>query len=270
MSRLCRALVGISLIAIMTVCAGCRSRERSQIFVGRLEEAPSPPAAAEEAAEPTQRPAAIEAPSVGPQPAESPELTASAEEPGAYAEFMAEGYEKYAAGDHKGAARCFLQALAASKRAEAHYALGKAYRKAGESPSLVIYEFEQAVEADPKMTEAVNDLGVAYFSQRRFKDAERAFERAVGQKRSAKHLSNLGAAHYMVRNYSAAVEEFEEALLLDPGRPECFWYLAKIYTNTRQSGRAKRYWKKAIDAYGPASDWGRKGVEELEKLQAEE
>jgi len=216
-------------------------------------------------------------PSVGaprgvfPEPSDTVDLAAiSPEESGTYADFMLEGAARYIAADYRAAATSFLQALGVRPgSSEAHYNLAKAHRAVGESAALVTYELERAVEGKPMVADALRALGVSYFRQRRFKDAEGVFARAVSERRTAENLSNLGAAQYMLERYGEAGANFEEALKLDPARPECYWYLAKVAADAGEVAAAKGYWKKAIETYGSASEWGKKAMGELELLEKE-
>jgi len=229
------------------------------------------PADAEPLGEETSEKVPVVEPAAGtcPMPRSARELVpVRAEDGGRYAEFMLEGRARYEAGDFRGAATSFLQAVGLRPTSSAaHYNLAKAYEAGGESAALVIYELERAAAGEPALAEALPALGVAYFRERRFKDAEGVFGRALAQELTAENLSNLGAARYKLDQKEKAKAAFEEALELDPDRPECFWYLAKIATQEGDVEAAKRYWRKAIEAYGSASEWGKKGIEELKRLE---
>jgi tetratricopeptide (TPR) repeat protein len=280
-----RFVMGLSAVVIVVMMFGCASKEAvspSPVAVEPPMMEPSPTAEAtpaampEEEAKPLVEEVAEGEPlvmeplaSAYPSPIESEQLAqVSPEDEGRYVDFMLEGFARHAAGDSRGAARSFLQALGVRPgSSEAHYNLAKAYKAGGENAALVTYELERAVEGEAMVSSALGALGAAYFRQRRFEDAERVFGRALSEYRTAENLSNLGAAQYMLEKYEEARAAFDEALKLEPERPECFWYLAKISTQAGEIEAAKGYWKKAIEAYGSASEWGRRGIEELNRLE---
>jgi tetratricopeptide (TPR) repeat protein len=108
--------------------------------------------------------------------------------------------------------------------AEGHYLLGVARKQVlGGEPGIAekVRLFRRALELDPSYTPARNDLGVTYEQQ--LKDHAAAVE----QFREAVRINpgnplfrdNLGVNLFQLKRYREALEQFEKALELDPNNP---------------------------------------------------
>lgn len=103
---------------------------------------------------------------------------------------------------------------------------------AGASPGMVsIDALEAKVQADPQDGTAWGSLGLAYFSEGRFADAVRAYERATALAPGKAILwAALGEARVMASERdpmpAAAVEAFEKAIALDAGDERSRYFLA--------------------------------------------
>src|SRR3954453_2153438 len=136
--------------------------------------------------------------------------------------------------------------------------------------------YEQAVKLDKQYSEAINNLGTVYYSQK-------SYRRAIGYYKKALRISpatasvwaNLGAAYFGRKDYKHAAEYYEKALKLDPDvfehhssfgtlmqqrtveeRATYHLYLAKMYAKNGANDRALICLRKALE----------EGVKDREKI----
>lgn len=79
-------------------------------------------------------------------------------------------------------------------------------------------QYRMAVQIEPEMVSAWNNLGVAEAGLGRLSEAESAYRRAI--KMSPQYALahyNLGRVHDALGSYDAAIEEYQKAIELDPG-----------------------------------------------------
>ena len=181
-------------------------------------------------------------------------------------------------GKYKLAMQYFNQALARDgKRADIYYQLGKVHasRRTGfgatekaEALQAAILCFEKAIALEPQMAEAYNDLGLVLMRMKRYNEALARFRSALKiEPNSAVYAYNCGLVLYRMERTAEALEFFEACYRIDPTQRECLWYLARISQELNERDRAKRFWKEAALAYGPASAFGRRALQNLHKLE---
>ena len=181
-------------------------------------------------------------------------------------------------GKYKLAMQYFNQALARDgKRADIYYQLGKVHasRRTGfgatekaEALQAAILCFEKAIALEPQMAEAYNDLGLVLMRMKRHNEALARFRSALKiEPNSAVYAYNCGLVLYRMERTAEALEFFEACYRIDPTQRECLWYLARISQELNERDRAKRFWKEAALAYGPASAFGRRALQNLHKLE---
>ncbi len=136
--------------------------------------------------------------------------------------------------------------------------------------------YEQAVKLDKKYSEAINNLGTVYYSQKSYRRAIGYYKKAIRiSPSSASIYANLGAAYFGRKDYKHAAEYYEKALKLDPDvfehhssfgtlmqqrtveeRATYHLYLAKMYAKNGANDRALIYLRKALE----------EGVKDREKI----
>jgi cytochrome c-type biogenesis protein CcmH len=99
------------------------------------------------------------------------------------------------------------------------------------TPGAIIAALEQQAQDTPDDAGVWQKLGLAYFSDSRFDDAVRAYEKATALDPSqALSWSALGESRVMVSERdpmpAAAVEAFEKAVAIDPKDPRARYFLA--------------------------------------------
>ena len=134
-------------------------------------------------------------------------------------ELFEQAYEAQMRGELDEAAALYLRSLAAYPTAEAHTFLGWTYSFQGRLDEA-IEECKKAIAVDPSFGNPYNDIGAYLIQMGRHDDAIPWLERATQASRyEAPHFPrfNLGRVYVAKEMYSRAIEEFREALRLNPG-----------------------------------------------------
>jgi tetratricopeptide (TPR) repeat protein len=77
--------------------------------------------------------------------------------------------------------------------------------------------FERAIRADHQYADAYNNLGVIFYESKRYGAAVKEYEKAIAvDNTSASFFNNLGAAYFSKRDFEPAVAAYQHALELDP------------------------------------------------------
>jgi tetratricopeptide (TPR) repeat protein len=136
--------------------------------------------------------------------------------------------------------------------------------------------YERAIKLNPKYSEAINNLGTIYYSQKSYRRSIGCYKRALRYTSpTASIYANLGAAYFGRKNYKQATEYYEQALKLDPDvfehhssfgtlmqertveeRATYHLYMAKMYAKSGANDRAIIYLRKALE----------EGVKDREKI----
>jgi Tfp pilus assembly protein PilF len=79
------------------------------------------------------------------------------------------------------------------------------------------YNFEKAVKRNSKFADAINNIGAVHYMQKEYGSATRQFKKAVAldETRSAFHV-NLGASWFAQKKLDRALAEYARALELNP------------------------------------------------------
>ncbi len=127
--------------------------------------------------------------------------------------------------------------------------------------------YEHAIKINPRYSEAINNLGTVYYSQKSYRRSISLYKRALKlQTPAACIYANLGAAYFARKDYKEATDYYQKALALDPDvfehhgnfgtimqerdveeRATYHLYLAKMYASTGSSERALIYLRKALE-----------------------
>ena len=127
--------------------------------------------------------------------------------------------------------------------------------------------YTRAVKANPRYSEAINNLGTVEYSRKNYRRAISLYKKALREApRSASIYSNLGTGYFARKDYKAASEAFETALELDPEvfehrgthgvllqeksveeRAKFHFYLARLYAKSGSVDRALMYMRKALE-----------------------
>jgi tetratricopeptide (TPR) repeat protein len=127
-------------------------------------------------------------------------------------------------------------------------------------------DFRRALRLDHELVEARNNLGAAYYMQKKYFEAIREYQEAIKLRDDASFHSNLGTAYFMRQDYSAAMAEYSRAAQLDPNvfehssqtgisaqlsspasRAKYSFMLAKMYAKAGDLDHCIFYLKKAME-----------------------
>ena len=105
----------------------------------------------------------------------------------------------------------------------------------------------QVVNADPKDFEAWTELGTAYFKQKKFDDAEKAYLAALEQRPAyIVALLNIGKLRISQKKYETAIEVLTQAIGSQPQSAEINYWLGEAYLQIKKGSKAVGYLNEAI------------------------
>ncbi len=127
-----------------------------------------------------------------------------------------------------------------------------AFSKASEAMEKKNYDqaivlLRKIVENDPKDFPAWNTLATAYFIQKNFDDAEKAYVQALNAHPDyALALLSLGRLRITLKNYEGAIETLTKAVKVQPTSPETNYFLGESYLQIKKGSLAVGYLNEAI------------------------
>ena len=100
-------------------------------------------------------------------------------------------------------------------------------------------DFAQAVQLEPKNTEALYNLGFMNFEMKDYEAAIRNYDLAIeADTESVELFYSRGNAKFELRDYKGAIDDYGKALFLDPDDKECYYNRAIAKYNTGESESA--------------------------------
>jgi tetratricopeptide (TPR) repeat protein len=126
---------------------------------------------------------------------------------------------------------------------------------------------QQAIKADRKLPDPYNNLGVAYYEEKKYGAAIKQYRKAIELDDSAASFySNLGAALFAKKDFEKSAQAYQRALELDPDvferssrhgvqaqvpspedRARYDYTVAKLYAKMGLSDRSLEYLRKAME-----------------------
>jgi type IV pilus biogenesis/stability protein PilW len=110
--------------------------------------------------------------------------------------------------------------------------------------------FQQAVAADPRLTEAYVNMGIAQMNSRKYKDAVESFRQALADPLFTdpeRAYYNLGLAFYRLGNYDAAIKAFQDAIKRNPKYILPLYGIALVLNRTDHFSEAAETLDKALE-----------------------
>jgi len=163
---------------------------------------------------------------------------------------LSAGIEHFQNKEYKEAAQAFGRAIALSPTSpyatQAADYQANAYMKLGRSDKAV-EAYETAIRLDPQNEASLVKLGNLLFAEKRHKEAETAYQKAVLINPTSTNRYSLGQAYLANGNYNRAESEFSEVARLIPDEPNGFFGLAQTYAKQTRVDKAVEYFKIAIE-----------------------
>jgi tetratricopeptide (TPR) repeat protein len=120
--------------------------------------------------------------------------------------------------------------------------------------------FKKAIDIDPTMTEAYNNLGLTYTEINEEEKATEAFKRAISlSPELAAAYNNLGYVFYRLGSYREAIEMYNEAIGRSKDSSSAYTNLGNAYYKLEKIEDAIGAWKKAL-ALDPANEKARRNL----------
>ena len=103
------------------------------------------------------------------------------------------------------------------------------------------------VEADPKDYPAWTDLGMVYFIEKKYEDAEKSYASAIAAKPDhVSALVSLGRVRLATKNNEGAIETLEAALKADPKSAMANYFLGEAHLALKKGSKAVGYLNEAL------------------------
>lgn len=103
------------------------------------------------------------------------------------------------------------------------------------------------VEADPKDYPAWTDLGMVYFIEKKYEDAEKSYASAIAAKPDhVSALVSLGRVRLATKNNEGAIETLDAALKADPKSAMANYFLGEAYLALKKGSKAVGYLNEAL------------------------
>jgi tetratricopeptide (TPR) repeat protein len=142
------------------------------------------------------------------------------------------GASSFALGQYKDAADAYRQAAKLDEtNAETQYALGLTLNKLARNDEEIL-AFKRAVAIKPDHANAIEKIGLAYFKQKRFTDAFAWFDQLKTYKPEAKTYNYLGECLLELGKPDESVNEFNNAISLNPNMDKIRYNLGRAYLKT--------------------------------------
>ena len=157
--------------------------------------------------------------------------------------------------------------VAREAEAEAWFQRGLALEESGAPVQDAIAAYRAAVEANPRASGALVNLGTIAFRMRKLKEAETLYRRALESDPGyALAHFNLGNLYDEQGNHTEARNHYLEALRLNPRYPDTYFNLALLCERNNEILQAIGYWQSYL-RLDSTSSWARAAKKQLDRLK---
>lgn len=163
---------------------------------------------------------------------------------------LSNGIDLYSKKNYEGAIKAFKRAIGLSPTSSysvdaANY-MAQAHLKLNDTQGA-IDAYKKAIQMNPNRDDIHVSLGNLYFFEKRYQEAQQAYEQAVKLNPSAGNRFSLGQAYMYNGRYSDAENQFSQVQNLEPNKPNGFYGLGQNYAKQGLYDEAIIAFKKAID-----------------------
>lgn len=140
----------------------------------------------------------------------------------------------------------FIASTLRKNYADVLYNIGSVYGEDLLMPDSGIYYLRQALAANPKKTEAYNNMAT-FFYQKDMMDSSIYYYEKVLEARPDYPLGlyNIGCAYYKIADYERAVQSYQRAVELDPKFAECWLSLGNTWAMLKDTEKQMQAYKTA-------------------------
>jgi tetratricopeptide (TPR) repeat protein len=139
------------------------------------------------------------------------------------------GASSFALKRFKEAAEAYKQAVKLEPTSsEMQYALGLTYNRLGDTLQEIL-AYRRAISLKPDFAIAIENLGVAYFKQKRYKEAIKTFEDLQNYKSDAQTYNYLGESYLALGKEQRSIEAFNNAINMDAGFDRARYNIGRAY-----------------------------------------
>jgi tetratricopeptide (TPR) repeat protein len=164
------------------------------------------------------------------------------------------GASSFALGQYKDAVEAYRQALRFEDSADTQYALGLTFNKLGRTDEEIV-AYRRAIGLKPDHAGALEKLGLAYFKQKRYRDAVQSLEQLRIYRPDAKTYNALGEGYFELGKTDESLEAFNNALSYDPDLEKARYNLGRAYVKQGNTDMARVQYEILRNA---RSDWADK------------
>lgn len=147
--------------------------------------------------------------------------------------------------NYEAAKRHLKNALEIDERnPEVHETMAQVFWRTGEMEQADEH-FKRALSADGSNSRIRNNYAAFLYSQKRYRDAEEQLVKVTADlmyERRADAFINLGRVQVKLKNYAAAKDTLERALLMQRNNPETVFSLAEVYYQLGEFDKAQQYY----------------------------
>ena len=163
--------------------------------------------------------------------------------------------------------RAFPTSEANEKAAEVWFQRGLALEETGAPVEDAIAAYRKAIEADPKASGALVNLGTIAFRMRKLKEAETFYTRAMeaDPEYPLAHF-NIGNLNDEQGNFAVARKHYQEAIRLNPRYGDAYFNLALLCERNGELLQAIGYWQTYLKL-DSSSSWASTARKQLDRLK---
>ena len=161
------------------------------------------------------------------------------------------GASSFALGQFKEAADAYRQALRLQDSPDTQFAFGLTLNKLNRTDEEIL-AFRRTVALKPDHANALEKLGQAYFKQKRYEDAVRAFEQLKIYKPDGNSYNALGESYFEAGRVEESLDAFNNAIGYDPNLDRARYNLGRAYVKLGNPDMARVHYEILRNS---RSDW---------------
>jgi tetratricopeptide (TPR) repeat protein len=114
--------------------------------------------------------------------------------------------------------------------------------------TAAIQSYQDLLKAEPKNSEFMNMIGIAYLNLSSYDQARKYFLRSSkADKKNPSPVNNLGMVYYHQKDFKRAIREYQKAVTIEPGQAGAYTNLGFAYYNSNKFVEAATEFQKAIE-----------------------